>query len=96
MARIDEVKQALLEAARDNAEFREQLLNNPRETVQQALEVDLPDDVDVEIHEETADTFHLVLPPETSSELSAEELENVAGGKGALPDTETCTEVCSP
>ena len=41
---------------------------------------DIPDGIEVAVHEDSATTVHLVLPP--SPALTEAELEKVAGGRG--------------
>ncbi len=63
-------------------DFRAQLLNDPK-TVLAGYGVDLPAGLNLKIVENTADTIHIVLPakPSQASELSDEDLQNLAGGK---------------
>lgn len=62
--------------------FRQQLLNNPKIAVEQEFGETLPEDLNVEIIQEPANTLYIVLPamPENNDELNDEELEAVAGG----------------
>lgn len=43
--------------------FREALLRDPRAVVVQELGVQLPENIKIQIHEETDDTLHFILPP---------------------------------
>ena len=43
--------------------FRNRLLDRPRETIEQEFEVQLDHDHEIHVHEETYDSTHLVLPP---------------------------------
>ncbi len=79
-----ELERRLLQRSLDDEEFRQRLLEDPRGAVEQELETQLPDNVEVRVVEESADTIYLVLPSDSpigkGEELSEEELEEVAGG----------------
>ncbi len=66
--------------------FRQQLLDDPRNVLQQELGATLPADVEVKVVEEAPNTVYLGLPPKEagSTELSDADLEPVAGGTGVL------------
>lgn len=69
--------------------FRQQLLSNPKETLERGLGITLPQGVTVQVHEDTPTTVHLVLPVQPPAgepqELSEAELEAVVGGGGPVP-----------
>lgn len=82
--------QIVAKAWKDSA-FREALKKDPKGTVQKELaalkggEVKLPDNIRVEVLEESADTMYLVIPnnpTETHGTLTDEQLMAVAGGAG--------------
>ena len=60
--------------------FREELLRNPKETLERELGISFPQEVEIEMHEDTPTTIHLVLPlkPKTGSlmEVSFAEIED--------------------
>jgi hypothetical protein len=64
--------------------FRQQLLSNPRQTLERELGITLPTNVTVLVHEETANTILLVLPSHSQAgglvDLSDAELEQTIGG----------------
>ncbi len=64
-------------------DFKAQLLNDPK-TALVGYGVDLPAGLSLKIVENTADTVHIVLPatPSQAGDLSDEDLQNLAGGKG--------------
>lgn len=73
----------VLERAAKDPQFREQLKQDPRGTVSREFRVRVPQDITVEVVEETASTVYLILPPASagpSQQLSDQELEAVAGG----------------
>ena len=49
--------------------FREELVSNPKETLERELGITFPPEVEIEMHEDTLTTIHLVLPlkPKTGS-----------------------------
>ncbi|MGI6149791.1 MAG: NHLP leader peptide family RiPP precursor [Limnochordia bacterium] len=67
-------------AAQDEA-FRKRLLADPRSALAD-LGVRVPEDVEIKVLEESAQLSYLVLP-RNPEELSAEDLDAVAGGLGA-------------
>jgi len=70
--------------AADNQRYREALVADPALVLGRQMGRRLPDFLNVEVLEETADTIYLVLPirPKEGDELSDADLELVAGGKG--------------
>jgi hypothetical protein len=86
----------LKEKSIEDESFRRRLLEDPKGAVEQELGTRLPEEVQVRVVEETADTIYLVLPgtPMAGDEgvaLSDQELESAAGGANF-----TCTLiVCS-
>ena len=90
------MERTLVQRSLEDDSFRQRLLDDPKATVEQELETQLPEDVEVSVVEESADTIYLVLPSASplveGVELSDRELEEVAGGgTGSLP---TCPETC--
>jgi hypothetical protein len=74
--------QVIDRAARD-PQFRQQLLRNPSDALEQELGVRIPAGMEIQVVEETPSTLYLVLPPQPTTpgqELSDRELEQVAGG----------------
>lgn len=65
----------------DNA-FREHLIKDPKSVLSKELGMEFPENFEVVVHEENDKTVHIVLPsnPSSSSELSDDELDTVAGG----------------
>ncbi|MEG4801188.1 NHLP leader peptide family RiPP precursor [Microcoleus sp. ARI1-B5] len=88
IAQNDSIKQRQeLEAqciakAWEDDKFRQELLSNPKATFAKAMGSPFPENVDLQVLEETPNTYYLVIPknPEVSEELSDEALEAVAGG----------------
>ena len=74
--------QILCKAAEDN-DFRALLIADPRAAIASEVGTDIPEGFDVMVHEDSATTVHLVLPP--SPVLTEAELEAVAGGHHPNP-----------
>ena len=75
-----ELRDRLIEKATVDAEFRARLLAEPKETISSETGVTVPAGFRIEVHEETADTSHLVLPLAANVALRDADLEQVAGG----------------
>ena len=73
---VGEMRERLIEKAIADETFRARLLADPKNAVQDELGVQVPDGFTIQVHEEAADTGHLVLPP--STQLDAAELNQAA------------------
>ena len=76
---VGEIRERLIEKAAEDEAFRARLLAEPKETVQDELGIKAPEGFTLMVHEETADTSHLVLPP--SAALDEAALAEAAGGE---------------
>ncbi len=81
---VGAIRERLLEKAVEDETFRARLLAEPRETVQDELGIQAPEGFTLMVHEETADTSHLVLPP--SAKLDEGALAQAAGGRSWMYD----------
>ncbi len=77
-----EMQRQLLERAGENADFRARLIADPKGAVKQEYGIDLPDYINVQVHESNPKDMHLVLPPDPDAEmeLSEEMLDAIAAG----------------
>ena len=73
-----ELEVELIARVADDDAFRARLLENPKEAIRQAAGIDIPEDFNVQVHEENSVTVHLVLP--ASGQLTEADLSAVAGG----------------
>ena len=73
----NEMRARVVEMAAADDGFRAQLMADPKAALQDAIGVNIPDGIRVEVHAEGANVAHLVLPP--SSGLSEGELEQAHG-----------------
>lgn len=86
-----ELEQEIIVKAWKDEEFKKHLLGDSRETLAQEIGIDIPENIQVKVLEETPNTIYFVLPMkpsgiETEGELSEEALESLAGGAGAELD----------
>ncbi|MGH3144944.1 MAG: NHLP leader peptide family RiPP precursor [Rubrobacter sp.] len=94
----EEMERRIVQRSLEDDAFRQQLLDDPKGTVEQELGTPLPEGVQIQAVEETADTVFLVLPHASragasGAQLSDSELEAVAGGGGWGSDESQC--ICS-
>ena len=78
MTTATELKTRILNKADEDGDFRAQLIADPKAAISAETGVTIPEEFDVAVHEDSATTAHLVLPP--SPELTEAELEKVSGG----------------
>ena len=75
-----EVEAVLAERIAADPGFRDALLADPRGVVSGVVGFDIPDTVQVVLHEESLTQIHLTIP--ASEHLNDADLELVAGGRG--------------
>ena len=75
-----ELQAAVVKKAMEDSSFKEMLLKDPKGTISKEFGITLEDSINVKAIEEDATTITLFVPA-SQSELSADELDNVAGGK---------------
>jgi hypothetical protein len=73
-----EVDAAIREQLSKDPEFRQRLLNDPAGTLSSVFGIEIPEGMQVHVHEETPSEIHITIPG--PAELSEQELEMVAGG----------------
>ena len=83
MTTATEMKDRILSKAADDGEFRARLIADPRAAISAEIGQTIPDGFDVMVHEDSATTAHLVLPP--SPQLTEVEMKAVAGGASWIP-----------
>ena len=80
MATATELKAQILTRAAEDGGFRARLIADPKAAISAETGAAIPEGFAVVVHEDSATTAHLVLPP--SPKLMDAELEAVAGGRG--------------
>ena len=78
MTTATELKTQILGKAAEDSDFRARLIADPKAVISAETGQTIPDGFDVVVHEDSAATAHLVLPP--SSTMSETDLELVVGG----------------
>ena len=78
MKTMDEMRKHLIDKADDDIAFRSRLLAEPRAVVAEELGIEVPESVELRVHEDSRSAVHLVLPPEPK--LDMQELRTAAGG----------------
>ena len=69
----------LVSRAGEDGDFRERLLQNPREAVEKEFGVTLPEDHEIHVHEETYTRTHVVLPPQSRFSEAEREAARTGG-----------------
>ena len=88
-----EMQGKLIAKAQAEPEFRSQLVADPKTTIEGLIGLELPEAINLQVHEDSATSFHLVLPP--SGKLTEDELATVFAGQpdwflnfmGLIPDS---------
>ena len=73
-----EIRTRVIEKASEDNEFRAHLLSDPKAALKDELDITIPEAMAVQVHEENAETAHLILPP--NSKLSKSDMQAVHGG----------------
>ena len=76
--RAEEMRRHLTDKAVADMGFRKQLVADPRAAIKQEFGVEVPDSMQIEVHESNMSTLHLALP--AGPELDEEQLETIAAG----------------
>ena len=74
----EEMQSQLIDKAAQDAGFRAELLADPKSVVSREFGVEVPDSIDIKVHESDMSTFHLSLPP--SQDLTEEQLQAISAG----------------
>jgi len=78
MATATELRDQLIARVSEDDGFRTRFLEDPKAVISAEAGIAVPENFNVVVHEDSSDTFHIVLPP--SSELTDADLTTAAGG----------------
>lgn len=62
VSNVQSLKEQIIQKAWEDAEFKKQLIANPKDAIKEAFGIDVPDTIDVEVVEESANKYYLVIP----------------------------------
>ena len=79
MTTATELKSRILSKADEDGDFRARLIADAKAAIASEVGTVVPDGFDIVVHEDSATTAHLVLPP--SPELTEAELAMATGGQ---------------
>ena len=74
----DEMLAQVVEKSTVDAEFRQQLIADPKTAISSELGITIPDSMDVRVHESDMQTVHLALPPDPH--ITEEQMEAISAG----------------
>ena len=77
----EEMRAILAEKASTDEDFRNRLLSDAKGVIKKEFDVEIPEGIQVHVHEDSSSTAHLVLPP--NPKLGDDQLAAVAGGKSS-------------
>lgn len=73
-----EMKAYIRDKVTEDEDFRNRFLTDPRAVISEEFGIFIPEDFDIQVHEDDATTAHFVLP--LSPRLTEESLAQIAGG----------------
>lgn len=74
---ISELRDQVIARSAEDEDFRARLIADPKAVILEELSIPIPEEFNVEVHEDNATTAHLILPP--SPRLTEADLAMVAG-----------------
>ena len=75
---VEEFNEYVRNRAVEDQDFRARLLADPKAVMEDELDLQIADGFNVEVHEDSATTAHLVIPP--SAALAEADMQAVSGG----------------
>ena len=86
MRTSQELEAAVIGKATEDADFRSLLLSDPKGRIEQELDIRIPEAMEIQVHQESSTSAHLVLPP--AGKLKTADLQAVADGSIGQPEPE--------
>ena len=80
-----EMREEVTQRAAADPAIRQRLVESPKQAIAEVLGVEIPDSIEVRVHEEDAATAHIVLPPPAA--LDAAALATVTAGFSSAPES---------
>ena len=74
----DQMLNQIAEKSALDAEFRQQLLSDPKGAICRELDITIPESMEIVVHQSDMQTVHLALPPDPN--ISEEQLEAISAG----------------
>ena len=74
----DEMLAQIVQKSSLDADFRQQLLADPKTAICEELNITMPESMQIKIHQSDMQTVHVALPPDPN--LTEEQLEAVSAG----------------
>ncbi len=84
---INEISATVLgNASAKDGDFRRQLLNNPKQVIQDISTQSVPQDINIRVAQNTEDTVHIPVPSykeleNNTAHVSDQDLQNISGGE---------------
>ena len=79
MQSAEDMRRHLTAKAADDDDFRRQLIADPKGAIQQEFGLDVPESMEIRVHQSSTNEFHLALPA-SGGDLTEDQLEAIAAG----------------
>lgn len=74
----DDMMRQIIDKSALDADFRQNLLANPKSAITQELGITMPESMNIEVHQSDMQTVHIALPPDPN--ITEEQLEAISAG----------------
>jgi len=78
----DDLNARVIAKAWKDEAFRQELLKDPKGALEREFKLEFPENVTIDVLQETSNKVYMVLPEKKDDELNPDELDDVAGGIG--------------
>ena len=78
MLSFEDMHRYLTQRAAEDSDFRRGLIADPKGTLHQEFGIEIPDHIEIHVHQSNLSTVHVVLPP--AQVLDEEQLEAISAG----------------